>query len=71
MKRLFLGCLVAAPLLAQTRLAWRNLQLFHVERTLFRFDYGRQVTTAGTFTNAFQANGSASFDGLNKVTLAR
>jgi hypothetical protein len=26
---------------------------------------GRQVTTSGNFTSVFQANGSATFDGLN------
>ena len=34
---------------------------------------GRQVTTtamtSGTFTNVFQASGSATFDGLSKVTI--
>jgi hypothetical protein len=31
---------------------------------------GRQVTTSGNFTNVFQANGSATFDGLNAVAVA-
>jgi hypothetical protein len=31
---------------------------------------GRQVTSAGTFTNVLQANGTANFDGLNKVTVS-
>ncbi len=30
---------------------------------------GRHVTSAGTFTSVFQANGVANFDGLSKVTL--
>jgi hypothetical protein len=31
---------------------------------------GRQISSNGTFTNVFQANGTATFDGLSAVTLA-
>jgi len=30
---------------------------------------GRQVTSSGNFSNVFQGNGSATFDGLSKVTV--
>jgi hypothetical protein len=30
---------------------------------------GRQVTSSGNFANVFQGNGSASFDGLSKITI--
>lgn len=82
---LLMSCLLAAPLLAQTTIGGGTCNSGSLSGIYAVSITGRQVTaealtavsamkshlaTSGTFTNVFQANGSATFDGLSKVTLS-
>jgi hypothetical protein len=71
----YMSCFLATPLLAQTATIGGGVcnsgsldGIYSVSIT------GRQVTktamASGIFTNVFQASGSATFDGLSKVTIA-
>ena len=62
--------LLAAPLLAQTQIGGGTCNSSSLSGAYSVSITGRQVSAAGVFTNMFQANGSASFDGLNKVTFS-
>lgn len=66
---LFLSSLLAAPLLAQTTIGGNPCNSAFVKGPYAVAITGRQVTAAGNFTNVFQANGTATFDGLSVVTL--
>jgi hypothetical protein len=66
----FLPFLLAAPMLAQTTIGGGTCSSATANGTYAVTITGRQVTTAGNFTNVFQANGSATFDGQSKVTIA-
>jgi hypothetical protein len=63
-------CLLAAPLLAQTTIGGGTCSSASVNGIYAVSITGRQVNSSGTFASVFQANGSATFDGLNKVTIA-
>lgn len=68
---LLFACLVATPLLAQTpSIGGGTCNSSSLNGTYALTLTGRQVTSAGTFTNVFQANGSATFDGLRGVTIS-
>jgi hypothetical protein len=67
---LFLPCLLAAPMLAQTTIGGGSCTSATVKGVYAVTITGRQVTTSGNFTNVFQANGSATFDGLSAVAIA-
>ena len=69
MNRIFLVCLMAAPLLAQTQVGGGTCSSSSLNGLYAVNISGRHVTSAGTFTSVFQANGVANFDGLSKVTL--
>jgi len=64
-----LSCLLAAPLAGQTQIGGGTCSSATLSG-IYAFSLtGRQVTSSGNFPNVFQANGSANFDGLSKVTL--
>jgi uncharacterized protein (TIGR03437 family) len=65
---LFFG-LLATPLLAQPQIGGGTCSSASLSGTYAVSITGRQVSTSGTFTNALQANGSATFDGLSAVTI--
>ncbi|HTW67966.1 MAG TPA: hypothetical protein VME17_25300 [Bryobacteraceae bacterium] len=65
---LFLG-IFAIPLMAQTQIGGGTCSSASLNTTYAVSISGRQVTSAGNFTSILQANGSATFDGLSKVTL--
>jgi len=73
MKRLaasmvYISCLLATPLLAQTTtIGGGACNSGSLNGTYSLSITGRQVT--GTYSNVFQANGSATFDGLSKVAI--
>lgn len=66
-----MSCLLAAPLMAQTQIGAGTCSSATLSPTsTYAFSLtGRQVTASGNFTNVFQANGAATFDGLSKVTM--
>jgi hypothetical protein len=64
------SCLLAAPLLAQTTIGGGTCNSASVNGAYAVSLTGRQVNSSGTFTNVFQSNGLATFDGLSKVTFA-
>ena len=66
---LFAG-LLAAPLLAQTQIGGGTCNSSTLNGTYTLSISGRQVTNSGAFLSVLQANGSATFDGLNTVTIA-
>jgi hypothetical protein len=66
----FVPCLLAAPMLAQTTIGGGTCNSATANGVYAVTITGRQVTTSGNFTNVIQANGSATFDGLSKVTIA-
>jgi uncharacterized protein (TIGR03437 family) len=61
--------LVAAPLIAQTQIGGGTCNSSSLNGTYALSLTGRAVSSTGTFTNALQANGSATFDGLSMVTM--
>ncbi len=65
----FFSCLLVSPLMGQTSIGGGTCSSASLKGTFAVSITARQVTAAGTFTNVFQSNGSATFDGLNKVTL--
>jgi hypothetical protein len=64
-----LSCLLAAPLAAQPAIGGNSCSSASLSGNYTFTLTGRQVTSAGNFTNVLQANGAASFDGLSKVTI--
>lgn len=66
---LFLPCLLAVPLLAQPQIGGGTCTSATLTGIYAVSLTGRQVTSSGNFTNVFQGNGSATFDGLSKVTI--
>jgi hypothetical protein len=62
-------CLLAAPLVAQPAIGGNTCDSGDLSGIYAFTLTGRQVTAAGNFTNVLQGNGSANFDGLNKVTI--
>jgi uncharacterized protein (TIGR03437 family) len=65
----FLFCLPAAPALAQTAIGSSPCTSSALNGTYQFLLNGRQVTATGTTSKVLQAVGTASFDGLSKVTL--
>jgi len=65
-----LSCLLVAPLLAQTTIGGGTCSSATVNGVYAVNIAGRQVNSSGTFQSVFQANGTANFDGLSKVTFA-
>jgi hypothetical protein len=63
------SCLLAAPLVAQPQIGGGTCNSGTLTGTYAFSLTGRQVTSSGLFTNVFQGNGSANFDGLSKVTI--
>jgi hypothetical protein len=67
-------CLPLAPALAQTPVIGAEgggvCSSATVKATYAVSLSGRQISSTGTFTNVFQATGTATFDGLSAVTLA-
>ena len=62
---------VAVPLLAQnTSIGGGTCNSSTLNGTYAISLTGRQVTSAGAFTNVFQANGSATFDGQSSVKIS-
>jgi uncharacterized protein (TIGR03437 family) len=66
----FFACLLATPLLAQTTIGGGTCSSATVSGSYGASITGRQLTSAGKFTNVLQANGVATFDGQSKVTFA-
>jgi len=64
-----LCCLAGAPLAAQPQIGGGTCNSGSLNGTYAFTLTGRQVAASGSFSNVFQANGSAVFDGLSKVTL--
>ena len=64
------SCVLAAPLVAQTTIGGNPCNSASVKGPYSVSITGRQVTTAGVFTSVYQANGTATFDGLSAVTMA-
>lgn len=68
------SCLIATPLLAQTTsttsIGGGTCNSSSLNGTYAVTLTGRQVTSAGAFTNVFQANGSATFDGLSTAKIS-
>jgi hypothetical protein len=68
----FIFCLLAAPLPAQTTIGGGACTSASLNGVYAVSITGRQVDRIGggaAYTNVFQANGSAAFDGLSQVTL--
>jgi len=61
--------LLAAPLLAQTTIGGAACNSASLTGAYAISLTGRQVNSSGTFTGVFQANGSATFDGLSGITM--
>ncbi len=60
--------LLATPSLAQTTIGGGTCSSATLNGTYAVSMTGRQLTSAGKFTNVMQANGSATFDGQSKVS---
>jgi hypothetical protein len=67
---LLLSCLLAQTLVAQTQIGGGACNSSSLTGTYAFSLTGRQVSASGTFTAVLQANGSATFDGTNKFSLA-
>ena len=63
------SCILAAPLVAQTTIGGNPCNSASANGPYAVSINGRQVTAAGSFTNVFQGNGTATFDGLSAVTI--
>jgi len=63
-----LGCLVAAPALAQT-ITGGTCSPSNLNGTYSLTLSGRAISAAGSFAGSFQGDGTATFDGQSKVTL--
>src|SRR5579863_3807743 len=64
-----LSCLLAAPLVAQPAIGGNTCDSTDLTGTYAFTLSGRQITSAGNLSNVILGNGSATFDGLNKVTI--
>jgi hypothetical protein len=64
------SCLLVTPLLAQTTIGGGTCSSASVNGPYAVSITGRQVSSSGTFGSVIQANGSATFDGLSKISLA-
>jgi hypothetical protein len=62
-------CPLAAPLLAQPEIGGNTCASSTISGAYAFTLTGRQVTAAGNLSSVLQANGAATFDGLNKVTI--
>jgi hypothetical protein len=67
--RFTLLCVAATPLMAQTQIGGGTCSSSTLNGAYAFSLTGRQVSSSGNFTAVFQGNGSASFDGLSKVTV--
>jgi hypothetical protein len=67
LSRFFCFCLLGAPLLAQTQIGGGTCNSSSLNGTYALSLTGRAVSATGTFTNALQGNGSATFDGLKSA----
>src|ERR1700685_3799294 len=66
---LTLSCMLAAPVVAQPVIGGNACSSATLDGIYAFALSGRQVTSSGNFSNVFQGNGSATFDGLSKVTV--
>jgi hypothetical protein len=66
---LYLPCLLSAPLIAQTQIGGGTCNSSSLSGVYAMTLTGRQVSNSGTFSNVFQSNGIANFDGQNKITM--
>ena len=64
-----LTCLLAAPLVAQPAIGGNTCDSGDLSGNYSFTLTGRQVTSAGNYSNVLQGNGTANFDGLNKVII--
>jgi uncharacterized protein (TIGR03437 family) len=62
--------LLATPLAAQTQIGGGTCNSSSLNGTYSLSLTGRQVNSSGAFLSVLQANGSATFNGLNTVTIA-
>ncbi len=67
---LTIACLVAAPVLAQTQIGGGACSASSLNGVYALTMTGRLVSSGGTFSAVFQANGSATFDGKSSVSFA-
>jgi hypothetical protein len=67
--RFTLFCVAATPLMAQTQIGGGTCSSSTLNGAYAFSLTGRQVSSSGNFTAVFQGNGTASFDGLSKVTI--
>jgi len=67
---LYFSCLLAAPLAAQTTIGGNPCNSASVNGPYSISITGRQVTSSGNFANVFQANGTATFNGLSAVSIS-
>ena len=66
-----LSCFFAMPLIAQsTSIGGGACNSSNLSGSYTITVTGRQVTSSGAFSNVFQANGAATFDGQSQVTIA-
>jgi uncharacterized protein (TIGR03437 family) len=63
-----LPCLLASPILAQTQIGGGTCNSSTLNGTYELLLNGRQFTAAGTISKIFQGVGTATFDGLSKIT---
>ncbi len=68
--RLILLSLLGTPLLAQIQIGGGTCNSSSLNGVYSVTMTGRQVSSTGAFTRAFQANGSATFDGQSAATVA-
>ncbi|HTC36487.1 MAG TPA: hypothetical protein VK724_24110 [Bryobacteraceae bacterium] len=68
--RFLLFGLLTAPLLAQTQIGGGTCNSASLSGAYAVSITGRQVSASGDFTGAFQATGTATFDGLSAVNIA-
>ncbi len=67
---LSLLCLLAAPALAQNQIGGGTCSAASLSGTYSLTLSGRGISATGAFTGAYQAIGTATFDGLSAVTLS-
>jgi hypothetical protein len=63
-----LPCLFAAPLCAQPQIGGGTCSTLSLNKTYMMTMTGRQIGALTAYSNVFQADGSATFDGQSKVT---
>ncbi|MGO9097452.1 MAG: hypothetical protein ACLQGV_19805 [Bryobacteraceae bacterium] len=64
------GCLLVAPAVAQNQIGGGNCSAASLNGTYSLTLGGRGISAAGSFAGAYQANGTATFDGQSVVTFS-